>query len=104
MICGSENACPFGQAFVNFSYARDRDVNYYEGGELKTRNLMTDTLRIDLVSGEATSFVSDNAGEGNITEKDKSKTALVVGLVVGGTLGILFVVGIPWFVVKKKRV
>jgi len=94
-----------GQAFVRFSYGRDRDVNYYEGGELKTRNLMIDTLRIELSSGEATSIVSYNASEGSAIEEDKkNKTGLVVGLAVGGSVGIVLIVGIPWLVVRKKRV
>ena len=93
-----------GQAFVRFTYVRDRDVNYYEGGELKTRNLMTDTLRIDLASGEATAIVSDNAGAVALPEEKEKKTALVVGLTVGGTVVILLVVLVPWLVVRRKRV
>jgi len=93
-----------GQAFVRFTYVRDRDVNYYEGGELKTRNLMTDTLRIDLASGEATAIVSDNAGAVALPEEKEKKTALVVGLTVGGTVVILLVVLVPWLVVRRKRI
>ena len=94
-----------GQAFVKFSYKRNQDVNYYESGELMTRNLMTDTLRIDLSSGEATYIVSENAETSSIAEEEKkSNTALIVGLAVGGSVAIVLVVGIPWLVVRKKRV
>lgn len=94
-----------GQAFVKFSYKRDRDINYYESGELMTRNLMTDTLRIDLSSGEATAIVSENTETSSIAEEEKkSNTALIVGLAVGGSVAIVLVVGIPWLVVRKKRV
>ena len=93
-----------GQAFVKFSYTRNRDINYYEGGELKTRNVLTDTLRIDLSSGEATAIFSENSDGENPAEEKKSKTTLVVGLAVGGSLGILLIVGIPLLVVRKKRV
>ena len=94
-----------GQAFVKFTYGRDRDVNYYEGGEVLTRNLLTDSLRIELSSGEATSIVTDSSDEAILPEEEKkSNTALVVGLAVGGSVGIVLVVGIPWLVVRKKRV
>ena len=93
-----------GQAFVKFSYKRDRDINYYEGGELLTRNLMTDTLRIDFASGEATSIVSENSEAGNIDAEDKKNTGMIVGLAVGGAVVIVLVVLVPWLVVRKKRV
>ena len=92
-----------GEAFVKFSYVRDRDVNYYEGGEVKTRNLMTDTLHISLASGEATEFVTVSPKTPAVTEEKERNTALIVGLAVGGTVIIVLVVGVPWFVVKKKR-
>ncbi len=92
-----------GEAFVKFSYVRDRDVNYYEGGEVKTRNLMTDTLHISLASGEATEFVAVSPKTAAVTEEKERNTALIVGLAVGGTVIIVLVVGVPWFVVKKKR-
>lgn len=94
-----------GQAFVKFTYERDRDINYYEGGDLKTRNMMIDTLHIDLLSGEATAIVSENSNteNDNTEEEKKDNTALIIGLTVGGTFGIMLVVGIPWFVVRKKR-
>lgn len=93
-----------GQAFVNFAYGRDRDVVYSEGGDLKTRNLMTDTLRIDLSSGEATAIVSENSETGNIDAEDKKNTGMIVGLAVGGAVVIVLVVLVPWLVVRKKRV
>lgn len=94
-----------GQAFVKFSYKRNQDINYYESGELMTRNLMTDTLRIDLSSGEATAIVSENTETSSIAEEEKkSNTALIVGLAVGGSVAIMLVIGIPWLVVRKKRV
>jgi len=65
---------------------------------------MTDTLRIDLASGEATAIVSDNAGAVALPEEKEKKTALVVGLTVGGTVVILLVVLVPWLVVRRKRV
>lgn len=93
-----------GQAFVKFSYARDRDVNYYEGGELRTRNLMIDALRIDLSSGTAVSIETEHSDATSVSEENKNNTALVVGLAVGGSVGIVLIVGIPWLVVRKKRV
>ena len=70
-----------------------------------TRNLMTDTLRIDLSSGEATAIVSENTETSSIAEEEKkSNTAFIVGLAVGGSVAIVLVVGIPWLVVRKKRV
>ena len=96
-----ENAS--GQAYVKFTYDRNKDVNYYEGGELMTRNLMTDTLRIDLASGEATAIASELPDPETAKEQKKSNTALVVGLAVGGTFAIVLIVGIPWFVVRKKK-
>ena len=94
-----------GRAFVKFSYKRNQDVNYYESGELLTRNLMTDTLRIDLASGEATTIVSESPDTGIIAEEEKgSKKALIIGLAVGGSVAIVLMIGIPWLVVKKKRV
>ena len=94
-----------GQAFVKFSYTRDQDINYYDGGEVVTRNLMTDTLRIDLSSGEATAILSESSDTESVDkEEKKSNTALVVGLAVGGSVAIVLVIGIPWLVVKKKKV
>ncbi len=91
-----------GEAFVRFSYVRNRDVNYYENGELKTRNLLTDSMKIDLSSGETTVVAPDASEETSETEK-KGKTGLVVGLALGGTIGIVLIVGIPWLLVKRKR-
>ena len=93
-----------GQAFVKFSYKRNQDINYFESGELMTRNLMTDTLRIDLSSGEATAIVSENSEAGNIDAEDKKNTGMIVGLAVGGAVVIVLVVLVPWLVVRKKRV
>jgi len=93
-----------GQAFVKFSYKRNQDINYFESGDLKTRNLMTDTLRIDLSSGEATAIVSENSETGNIDAEDKKNTGMIVGLAVGGAVVIVLVVLVPWLVVRKKRV
>ncbi len=92
-----------GEAFVRFTYTRDRDVNYYVGGELKTRNLMADSLRIDLTAGEATAYVSDNVGAQAMAEKKDGNVPLVVGLSVGGTFVVVAAIIIPWIIAKRKR-
>ena len=92
-----------GEAFVRFTYTRDRDVNYYVGGELKTRNLMADSLKIDLTDGEATAYVSDNVGAQAMAEKKDGNVPLVVGLSVGGTFVIVAAIIIPWIIAKRKR-
>ena len=92
-----------GEAFVRFTYTRDRDVNYYVGGELKTRNLMADSLKIDLTAGEATAYVSDNVGARAMAEKKDGNVPLVVGLSVGGVFVIVLAIFIPWLIAKRKK-
>ena len=92
-----------GEAFVRFTYTRDRDINYYVGGELKTRNLMADSLKIDLTAGEATAYVSDNVGAQAMAEKKDGNVPLVVGLSVGGTFVVVAAIIIPWIIAKRKR-
>ncbi|HAE88389.1 MAG TPA: hypothetical protein DCG79_00790 [Clostridiales bacterium] len=93
-----------GDAFVRFTYKRDRDVVYRAGGEYKTRNLMADTLTIKLASGEATEFVSDNVGADALSPQKESNVALVAGLSVGGAVVIVLAITIPWLIAKRKKV
>ena len=97
-----ENAS--GQAYVKFSYTRNQDINYLEGGELVTRNLIPYTLRIDLSSGEATAIASETTNTATVSKEKETNTGLIVGLAVGGSAVIALVVLVPWFVVRKKRV
>ena len=91
-----------GEAYVRFTYTRGVDVLDRVDGDYKARNLMADSLRIELSAGKATEIVSDKVGESALVEEDNTK--LVVGLAVGGSLGIVLIVGIPWLITKKKRV
>ena len=91
-----------GKAFVKLSYTRDRDINYYENGELMTRNLMTDTLEISLASGEAKEFVVES-GQADLPAKKENKIPLIVGLSVGGAVLVALIVLVPWIVVKKRK-
>lgn len=92
-----------GKAFVKLTYTRDRDINYYEGGELMTRNLMTDTLGIDLDSGEAKEFVTES-DEPDLPAKKENKVPLIVGMSVGGSVLVALIVLIPLLVVKKRKI
>ena len=92
-----------GKAFVKLTYTRDRDINYYEGGELMTRNLMTDTLGIDLDSGEAKEFVTES-DEPYLPAKKENKVPLIVGMSVGGSVLVALIVLIPLLAVNKRKI
>lgn len=91
-----------GKARVTFTYKRDTDVNYIEaGGNLRTRNLMMDTLQIDLSKGEVTDIVStiDPAA----TPAEDNTTALAVGLTLAGVAIVSLAIGLPLLWRKKHK-
>lgn len=97
------NGSASGKAYVKFTYTRNRDVNYKDGEELKTCNLMTDTLSIDLASGEAKEFVTERE-EAVSPENKENKVPLIVGLAVGGSVLVALIVLIPFIIVKKRKI
>lgn len=88
-----------GKAYVTFSYVKDRDVNYIDHGELKTRNLMIDTLSIDLTDDEI-EFETDENGDDGSAKKDN--TGLIIGALSGTVVVIALAVGIP-LILRKRR-
>ena len=76
----------------------------HELGDHADRELKTDTLTIDLVSGEFTSDIAAEETRESSAVKEKRSKGLIVSLAVGGTAVILMIIGVPWFMMNKKRV
>ena len=77
-----------GEAYVTFGYTRDRDVNYIDdAGELRTCNLMVDTLHVNFAD-EATTIANE------IEVDDAPAKSDNVGLVVGLTVGVAAVMAL----------
>lgn len=90
-----------GKAQVTFGLTQGQDVNYYEDGDLKTRNLLVDTLRIDLSDGQATNFESEQSHLYD-ADDEAQKKALTIGLSVGVPVAVVIIVLVPLLVVRKR--
>ena len=90
-----------GKAYVTFTYQRDRDVNYIDEGDLKTRNLLVDTLHVDLSRGKATEMTNEVRADDLAPKKDA--TALAVGLSLGGAAVVALAIGLPLLWRKKNK-
>ena len=91
-----------GKARVTFTYKRDTDVNYIEAGDVRTRNLMMDTLQIDLSKGEVTDIVSD-IDPATASPAHDNTTALAVGLTLAGVTVVSLGIGLPLLWRKKHK-
>ena len=96
-----------GDAHVTFTYTTNQDVNYIDDKkELRTRNLIVDTLRINLSQGEATAFTSEKSHLYNKSSSSKeqvNKTAVTVGLSVGVPIMVALIILVPFFVVRRRN-
>ena len=91
-----------GKAYVTFSYVRNQDVNYVEKGNPypQTRNLIVDTLHVDLSNGKAVEMENEIVDEIQEPNKDNT-TAVAVGVSLSGVPIIVLAIGLPLLWRKK---